>query len=64
MKYTATVDKLEDKGDELEVTFTNMRRKGSASWREYCACVSLRMPYVMGDSYKIGRNVEITVEVK
>lgn len=61
MTYTATVDKIEDKGEDVEITTTNVRKRGAASWRSYSPAVSFRVPHDLARSFYGGRSVRISI---
>lgn len=62
MKYTATVDKIEDMGDEVEITTTNTRRCKAADWRSYAPGIRFRVPHGLARKvFYVGRSVQIKV---
>lgn len=62
MIYTATVDKIEDTGDEVEITTTNVRRRKAAGWRSYAKGITFRVPHGLArKTFYVGRPVLIKI---
>ena len=64
MKFRSEVSKIEATGDEIRVTVTNVRREGSAGWREYSPEISFLVPVGQKATFLPGREVRITVKAR
>lgn len=64
MKFNSTVDKIEDKGDSVEVTTTNVRGASYAEWREYSGPISFKVTHSQAKAFPIGRTVIIDIKPK
>lgn len=61
MKYKGEVTELKDTGDEAEVAIGNVKRDGSAEWREYSPTLRIRMPHSLAKGFTLGRRVTVNV---
>jgi len=62
VKLQGEVDKLEQSGDGVDVTITNVKRTNQASWQGYGHNIKISMPLSKAKNFPIGRIVKVEVK--
>ena len=62
MKIQGEVGKLENSGDGVNVTITNVKRINQASWQGYGHNITLNLPLSKAKNFAIGRVVKMEVK--
>lgn len=64
MKFNGVIDKLEDTGEGVAFTVTNVRADNAAEWREYSDTIRFKTTHARAKALHVGRSVEIEVRFK
>lgn len=64
MTFKGSVASLEDLGEDVKVSLTNVKRARAAQWADYSMPVAFRVPHSMARAFPIGRRVRIEITAR